>query len=52
MIVVIGSIRESIQDLARKVGIITREQVALDEIKIAFRTSLQVARKILRRQEG
>ena len=45
MILVIGRIRESRQDLRRKVGIISREQVALDEIKIAFRTSLEVARE-------
>ena len=42
---VIGRIRESRQDLRRKVGIISKEQVAFDEIKIAFRTSLEVARE-------
>ena len=41
----IGRIRESRQDLRRKVGIISREQVALDENRIAFRTSLEVARE-------
>ena len=41
MILVIGRIRESRQDLRRKVGMISREQVALDDIKIAFRTSLE-----------
>ena len=45
MILVIGRIRESRQDLRRKVGIISREQVAFDEIKIALRTSLEVARE-------
>ena len=45
MTLVIGRIRESRQDLRRKVGIISREQVAFDEIKIAFRTSLEVARE-------
>ena len=45
MILVIGRIKESRQDLRRKVGIISREQVAFDEIKIAFRTSLEVARE-------
>ena len=45
MILVIGRIRESRQDLRRKFGILSRQQVALDEIKIAFRTSLEVARE-------
>ena len=45
MILVIGRIRESRQDLRRKVGIISKEQVAFDEIKIALRTSLEVARE-------
>ena len=45
MIFVIGRIRESRQDLRRKVGIISREQVAFDDIKIAFLTSLEVARE-------
>jgi len=45
MILVIGRINESRQDLRRKVGIISREQVAFDENKIAFRTSLEVARE-------
>ena len=52
MILVIGRINESRQDLRRKVGIISREQVAFDDIKIAFRTSLEVVKKILIRQEG
>ena len=43
MILVMGSIRESIQDLRRNVGIVSREQVAFDEIKIAFRTSAELA---------
>ena len=45
MIVVIGRIRESRQDLRRNVGIVSSEQVAFDEIKIAFRTSLGLARE-------
>ena len=45
MTLVIRRIRESGQDLRRKVEIISREQVAFDEIKIAFRTSLEVARE-------
>jgi len=43
MILVMGSIRESIQDLRRNVGIVSREQVAFDEIKIALRTSSELA---------
>ena len=36
---VIGRIKESRQALRRKVGIVSREQVALEEDKIALRTS-------------
>ena len=43
MILVMGSIRESRQDLRRNVGIVSREQVAFVEIKIALRTSSELA---------
>ena len=45
IIFVIGRIRESRQDLSRKVGMISREQVELDESKTAFRTSFGLARE-------
>ena len=43
MILVMGSIKESRQDLRRKVGIISREQIAFDERRIAIRTSAGLA---------
>src|SRR6266516_4580234 len=43
MILVMGSFRESIQDLRRNVEIVSRKQVAFDEIKIALRTSSELA---------
>jgi len=36
---VMGVMRESRQDLRRKVGIVSREQVALEDIRMARRTS-------------
>jgi len=45
IIFVIGRIRESRQDLSRKVGMISREQVELDDTKTAFRTSSGLARE-------
>src|SRR2546425_1141 len=39
MMLVIGVIRESRQDLRRKVGMVSREQVALEDIRMACRTS-------------
>src|SRR6267154_6070816 len=49
MILVMGVIRESRQDLRRKVGMISREQVALDDIRIARRTSSwEVGEKVLK----
>ena len=39
MILVIGTMRVSRQDLRRKVGIVSREQVALEELRMARRTS-------------
>ena len=51
--VVIGKMRTSRQDLRREVGIKSREQVALEEDKIAERTSAVVAgRKDERRGGG
>jgi len=38
MMLVIGVIRESRQDLRRKVGMVSREQVALEDIRMACRT--------------
>ena len=38
-----GSIKESRQDLRRKVGMVSREHVAFDDIKIAFLTSSGLA---------
>ena len=38
MMLVIGVIRESRQDLRRKVGMVSREQVALEETKQASNT--------------
>lgn len=43
MRVVIGWTRVSRHDLSREVGIISREQVALEEFKMALRTSSTVA---------
>ena len=39
MILVMGKTKESRQDLRRKVGMMSREQVALEEDRIAARTS-------------
>jgi hypothetical protein len=39
IIIVMGCNKESRQDLRRKVGIVSREQVALEDIWIAFLTS-------------
>jgi len=39
MMLVIRVIRESRQDLRRKVGMVSREQVALEDIRMARRTS-------------
>ena len=39
MILVIGSRRESRQDLSRKVGMISRSQEAFDDLRIAILTS-------------
>jgi hypothetical protein len=52
MILVIGVVKESRHDLRRKVGITSREQVALDDIKIAFRTSSELAGEKLERHGG
>ena len=38
MMLVMGLKRESRQDLRRKVGIVSREQVALEDIRMAWRT--------------
>jgi len=43
MMLVMGTMRESIQDLRRRVGIISREQVASEEERIADLTSSVVA---------
>ena len=39
MMLVMGLMRESTQNLRRKVGIVTREQVALEDIIMAWLTS-------------
>ena len=39
MIVVMGEIKEPRQDLRRKVGMVSRDQVALEADRIALRTS-------------
>jgi len=39
IMLVIGSRRESRQDLSRKVGMISRSQEALDDLRIAILTS-------------
>ena len=53
MRVVIGKIRTSRHDLRKAVGIKSREQVALEEDKMADRTSAEVAgRKHVRRGGG
>jgi len=43
MMLVIGRSKESRQDLSRKVGIMSREQVELEDNKIACLTSLILA---------
>ena len=43
MMLVIGSRRESRQDLSRKVGIISRSQEALEDLRIAVLTSSVLA---------
>ena len=42
MILVMGCIKESRQDLRRKVGIVSRQQVAFEDIRIALRTSSEL----------
>ena len=42
MILVMGCIKESRQDLRRKVGIVSRQQVALEDVRIALRTSSEL----------
>ena len=43
MIVVMGEIKEPRQDLRRKVGMVSRDQVALEADRIALRTSSGLA---------
>ena len=52
MILVIGRIRESRQDLRRKVGMISREQVELDETKTAFWATSGLTRENSAKDEG
>ena len=52
IIVVIGCSKEFRQDFRRKIGIISREQDALDDIKIAFCTSPGLAGRKLGRVGG
>ena len=52
MIVVMGNTKELRQDLSRKVGIMSREHVALEEATMAFLTSWIVAGKRKGRKEG
>ena len=52
IIFVIGRIRESRQDLSRKVGMMSREHVELDELKTAFRTSSGLARENSEKDRG
>ena len=44
MMLVIGDSKESRQDLSRKVGMTSREQVELDELSMMVRTSSVEAR--------
>jgi hypothetical protein len=52
MSVVMGCMRASIHDLRRKVGIMSREQEALDDLTIALRTSTVDAGEKERRAGG
>ena len=52
MMVVMGSKRESRQDLRRKVGMISRQQEALEDLRIAIFTSSGVAGENDEREGG